>query len=83
MLAGRLLELQHALNPVHLYCRIVDAGVNRELAVTVSRSYEALVFTFLSPAIKGAIQVHRFFYPQWGLEKELRKGLNRKGERQR
>jgi hypothetical protein len=81
MLASRLMKLQHVLNPVHVYCRIMEAGVRRDLAVTMSRSYEILVFTFLSPAIKGAIQVHRFFYPHWIPEKELRKELNRKGER--
>ena len=73
MLTGKLLAFQHALNPLHIYCRIMDAGLSKGLAMTVSRSYELCVFTFVSLTIKGAIQIHRFFYPRWGLKEELGK----------
>lgn len=38
------LRLQHLLNPLHLYCRLVEAGVARRLARRMSRAYERALY---------------------------------------
>ncbi|SNR75654.1 hypothetical protein SAMN04488503_1063 [Humidesulfovibrio mexicanus] len=38
------LRLQHLLNPLHLYCRLVEAGVARSLARRMSRAYERALY---------------------------------------
>lgn len=71
MLTAKLLAFQHALNPLHIYCRIMDVGLSQGLAMTVSKSYEMFIFSFVTLGIKGAIQIHRLFHPRWSLKEEL------------
>ncbi len=35
-----LLSLQHRLNPLHLYCRLMDRGLPKQTAIRVTRFYE-------------------------------------------
>lgn len=54
-MVAKFLHIQHRLNPLHLYCRFVDRGLNRAFSVSVCRYYEFLVFVWLSWIIKAAI----------------------------
>jgi hypothetical protein len=36
--------LKHALNPLHVYCRLCDLGIARERALMVCRIYERFIF---------------------------------------
>ena len=38
------LSAQHTLNPLHVYCRLVEAGVDRRVGLLLSRLYEKTVF---------------------------------------
>jgi hypothetical protein len=38
------LSVQHTLNPLHVYCRLVDAGMDRHFGLVLSRLYEKTVF---------------------------------------
>ena len=40
--------LQHYLNPLHIYCRLLNLGFPRRLAVFISRFYERDIFTLFS-----------------------------------
>jgi len=44
-----LLALQHRMNPLHVYCRLIERGMNREASLRVSRVYEHMVFRWLTP----------------------------------
>jgi len=35
---------QHYMNPIHIYCRLRDLGVSKELAISLCRVYEYLIF---------------------------------------
>ena len=34
---------QHYLNPLHVYCRLIDMGVNMKLAKRIAIFYERLI----------------------------------------
>jgi len=37
-------NLQHLLNPLHLYCRLKETGLAEPLARRLSQAYERLVY---------------------------------------
>ena len=39
--------LQHQLNPVHMYCRLMDFGVAKERARLVCSMYEKFIYRSL------------------------------------
>jgi hypothetical protein len=54
-LVARLLSIQHRLNPLHVYCRLLDKGISRNRAMSVGKAYELLLFIWLSFLIKTLI----------------------------
>jgi len=40
-------HLQHILNPLHLYCRLLEAGVTEHLALRLSQAYERTLYRHL------------------------------------
>ncbi len=40
-------SLRHLLNPLHVYCRLVDTGLARPRALRLSRAYERYLYKFL------------------------------------
>jgi len=40
-------RLQHLLNPLHLYCRLLEAGLAEPLARRMSRAYERALYRLL------------------------------------
>ena len=40
--------LQHYLNPLHIYCRLLNLGFPKSVAISISRFYERAIFTFFS-----------------------------------
>ena len=40
--------LQHYLNPLPIYCRLMDIGIPRTIAVLLCKTYERLVFKQLN-----------------------------------
>lgn len=39
---------QHYLNPLHIYCRLMDIRIPRAMAVLLCKTYERLVFNRLN-----------------------------------
>lgn len=37
----------HCLNPLHIFCRLVDIGISRKYALKIARIYEALIYSHL------------------------------------
>ena len=42
-------KLQHVLNPVHLYCRMIKAGIEHDEAIREARKVEELLQPYLYP----------------------------------
>jgi hypothetical protein len=40
--------LQHYLNPLHVYCRLMDIGIPRSFAMLVCKLYEQMIFKQLN-----------------------------------
>lgn len=38
--------LQHFLNPLHIYCRMIDFGFSKDFAMFICRAYESLAFRY-------------------------------------
>jgi hypothetical protein len=68
-LVARLLSIQHRLNPLHVYCRLLDRGISKKLAMAAGKTYELLLFISLSFLIKTLIHFRLLLTHQ---------GLNRK-----
>jgi|GEM_PF-968976 len=41
------LSVLHTLNPLNVYCRLVDAGIERHFGLVVNRLYEKTVFELI------------------------------------
>ena len=42
-----MLIIQHRLNPLHVYCRLVDKGLNKKVSMSVCKYYEILIYDWL------------------------------------
>lgn len=71
----RLLHLQHRLNPLHVYCRFLDKGSNKTLVVLFCKSYEVLVFGWLSWMLKLAIHCCCLLHKDLAVRDELRSAV--------
>jgi hypothetical protein len=40
------LYMQHNTNPLHVYCLLVRAGLNKALSMSLARGYEKYVFSW-------------------------------------
>jgi len=43
-----MLTIQHRFNPLHVYCRLVDTGLNKRLSMCICKHYEMLIYSWLS-----------------------------------
>jgi hypothetical protein len=57
----KLLVLQHRLNPLHVYCRFLDRGLNKRLSALLCRSYEILIFTRASWIARTVVHLFHYF----------------------
>jgi len=39
--------IEHRLNPLHVYCRLIDAGLSRDFSGQVCRYYEVFLFRWI------------------------------------
>jgi len=54
---GKFLAIQHRLNPLHVYCRLLDRGFGRRMSASLGKTYEALIFIWLSWIIKTVVHL--------------------------
>lgn len=51
---GRVLSaVQHRCNPLHVYCRLIEKGVSRDVSIRLSRVYEASIYWWLISSLTG------------------------------
>lgn len=43
-----LLEMQHKFNPLHVYCRLIERGIDKHISIRISRFYEILIYKWLA-----------------------------------
>jgi len=43
-----ILETQHRLNPLHVYCRLVERRVNKKISKVLCWHYEILIYKWLN-----------------------------------
>jgi len=43
-----ILGLQHMLNPLHVYCRLLDTGLSREFSGQICQYYEIFLFRWIA-----------------------------------
>jgi hypothetical protein len=43
-----MLNIQHRFNPLHVYCRLVERGVNKKSSLSICKYYEMLIYNWLA-----------------------------------
>ena len=43
-----ILEIQHRFNPLHVYCRLMERGINKKISIVFCRRYEILIYKWLN-----------------------------------
>ena len=54
-----MLTIQHRLNPLHVYCRLVDKGLSKNLSMSVCKYYEILIYSWLCWCTAVVVKVCR------------------------
>jgi hypothetical protein len=72
-MVAKLLSIQHCLNPLHVYCRLLDRGIGRRLSLSACKTYEILLFMCLSYLIKTLIHCYLLLNRSCMTQEELRK----------
>jgi len=42
-----MLSIQHRFNPLHVYCRLVERGLNKKSCLSICKYYEILIYSWL------------------------------------
>lgn len=67
------LTLQHRLNPLHLYCRLLEKGLSKRVSRPLCRSYELLFFIWVTWLLKSLIHLCCMADRSVRIQAELRK----------
>ena len=43
-----MLNIQHRLDPLHVYCRLAERGLNKKSSLSICRYYEILIYSWLA-----------------------------------
>jgi hypothetical protein len=69
----KLLSAQHRLHPLHVYCRLLDRGISRRLAMLICRTYRILFFVSFNLSVKTLIHSYLVIAGSRTIQDELRK----------
>ena len=53
-----LIGVQHYLNPLHVYCRLLDRGLHKNVSILFCKYYEILIFIWLNFFLKSLIHFY-------------------------
>jgi hypothetical protein len=53
----KIFEIQHRLNPLHVYCRLVGSGLSKKLSMSICKYYGIVVYSWLSWFTVVAVKV--------------------------
>ena len=62
-LLDKILNIQHRLNPLHVYCRLVEKGLNAKASILICKWYEILIYTWLACFTRVAVQICKHVKP--------------------
>jgi hypothetical protein len=54
-----MLSVQHCMNPLHIYCRLMNVGLGKGRALDMARHYESAVYKKILPLTSAVIAVNR------------------------
>jgi hypothetical protein len=55
-----LLNIQHTVNSLHIYCRLIEAGYDKNKSLWVCNIYEKTIFRFIiNPILKTSILLYK------------------------
>lgn len=57
------LNIQHRLNPLHVYCRLIEIGMSKRFSFSVCKYYEILVYSWLVWFTIAGIHIYRIVKP--------------------
>ena len=43
-----MLNIQHRFNPLHVYCRLAERGLDKKSSLSICRYYEILIYSWLA-----------------------------------
>jgi hypothetical protein len=69
----KLLSAQHRLHPLHVYCRLLDRGISRRVAVFICRAYRIFFFVSFNLSVKTLIHSCLVIDKSRTIQDELRK----------
>ena len=52
----KILNIQHHLNPLHVYCRMIDTGMNTRVSLSICKWYEIVIYSWLVLLTRFAAQ---------------------------
>jgi hypothetical protein len=55
-----MLKIQHRYNPLHIYCRLIERGLDKRLSMTVCRCYEVVIYSGLVWFTVLAVDILRY-----------------------
>jgi len=56
-----IFNFQHKSNPLHIYCRLLDKGLNPQTSLRLSRYYEILIYKWLTQLVFILFFLFRLF----------------------
>jgi hypothetical protein len=57
ILHAQFLRIQHTLNPLHVYCRLVDRGLSKKVSILLSKGYGILIYSWFSWCTVVAVKI--------------------------
>jgi hypothetical protein len=61
VLYAQFLRIQHVLNPLHVYCRLVDRGLSKKLSMSICKFYGIIVYSWLSWSTIVVVKMFRLW----------------------
>ncbi|UCB47953.1 MAG: hypothetical protein JSW56_12405 [Deltaproteobacteria bacterium] len=70
---ARLLAIQHRLNPLHVYCRFLDMGLNKKFSTSLCKLYGIILFIWLNWTLKAVVHLCCAIDRACTVEQEMKK----------
>jgi hypothetical protein len=67
------LAIQHRLNPLHIYCRLLDRGLGKGLSASICKSYEIAIYVWISWIIKTMVHFFCVMNSSLSVQREMRR----------
>jgi hypothetical protein len=58
-----MLNIQHRLNPLHVYCRLIEWGFGKRLSLSICKYYQIIIYSWLVWLTRVGVQTCRLLKP--------------------